>query len=77
MHEWSITEGFKMTTTVNSMRALAVGLALTVSIGALAGCSDAPPPVTTTTRTTTTDTTAPVMPQATTTTTQRTTTTNP
>jgi len=64
-----------MTTTVNSMRALAVGLALTVSIGALAGCADEP--VTTTTRTTTTDTTTPVMPQATTTTTQRTTTTNP
>ena len=73
-----------MTTTVNSMRALgfgrtlAVGLALTVSIGALAGCSDGPPPVTTTTRTTTTDTTTPVMPPAaTTTTTERTTTTNP
>jgi hypothetical protein len=68
-------EGFKMTTTVNSMRALAVGLALTVSMGALAGCADEPP-ATTTTRTTTTDTTAPVMPQATTTTTERTT-TNP
>ena len=66
-----------MTTTVNSMRALAVGLALTISIGALAGCgSDAP--TTTTTRTVTTDTTAPVAPPpATTTTTERTTTTNP
>jgi len=63
-----------MTTTVNSMRALAVGLALTVSIGALTGCGSEP--TTTTTRTTTTDTTAPVMPQATTTTTERTT-TNP
>jgi hypothetical protein len=69
-------EGFKMTTAVNSMRALAVGLALTVSMGALAGCEGAPP-TTTTTRTTTTDTTAPVMPEATNTTTQRTTTTNP
>ena len=68
-------EGFKMTTTVNSMRALAVGLALTVSNGALAGCGSEP--TTTTTRTTTTDTTAPVMPQATTTTTERTTTNNP
>jgi len=69
-------EGFKMTTTVNSMRALAVGLALTISIGALAGCSDEP--TTTTTRTVTTDTTAPVAPPAaTTTTTERTTTTNP
>jgi len=66
-----------MTTTVNSMRALAVGLALTVSMGALAGCGSDAPPTTTTTRTTTTDTTAPVMPQATTTTTERTTTSNP
>jgi hypothetical protein len=69
-------KGFKMTSTANSMRALAVGLALTVSIGALAGCADEP--VTTTTRTTTTDTTTPVMPPAaTTTTTERMTTTNP
>ena len=69
-------EGFKMTTTVNSMRALAVGLALTISIGALAGCADEP--TTTTTRTVTTDRTVPVMPPAaTTTTTERTTTTNP
>jgi hypothetical protein len=69
-------EGFRMTTTVNSMRALAVGLALTFTIGALAGCSNEP--TTTTTRTVTTDTTAPVAPPAaTTTTTERTTTTNP
>ncbi len=68
-----------MTTTANSMRrhaGLAVCLALTVSIGAIAGCSDSPP-VTTTTKTVTTDTTAPVVPQQQTTTTQRTTTTNP
>lgn len=65
-----------MTTTVNSMRALAVGLALVVSMGALAGCGSDEP--VTTTRTVTTDTTAPVMPPAaTTTTTERTTTTEP
>jgi len=54
-----------MTSTLNSMRALAVGLALTVSIGALAGCGSDAPPTTT------------VMPQATTTTSERTSTTNP
>jgi hypothetical protein len=71
-------EGFKMTSTANSMRrhaGLAVCLALTVSIGAIAGCADAP--VTTTTKTVTTDTTAPVVPQQQTTTTERTMTTNP
>ena len=63
----------------NSMRrsvGLAACMALSLSIGALAGCgSDAPP--TTTTRTVTTDTTMPVapMPQQQTTTTERTTTT--
>jgi len=66
-----------MTSTLNSMRALAVGLALTVSIGALTGCGSDAPPTTTTTRTSTTDTVAPVMPQATTTTSERTSTTNP
>ncbi len=66
-----------MTSTMNSMRALAVGLALTVSIGALAGCGSDAPPVTTTTRTSTTDTVAPVVPQSQTTTTEHTTTTNP
>ena len=66
-----------MTSTVNSMRALAIGTALMVSIGALAGCGSDAPPVTTTTRTTTTDTTAPVMPQSQTTTTEHTSTTNP
>jgi len=66
-----------MTSTVISMRAMAIGAALMVSIGALAGCGSDAPPVTTTTRTSTTDTVAPVMPQATTTTTERTSTTNP
>jgi type IV pilus biogenesis protein CpaD/CtpE len=68
-----------MTSTANSMRrhaGLAVCLALTVSIGAIAGCAG-DPPVTTTTKTVTTDTTAPVVPQQQTTTTERTMTTNP